>query len=607
MKLYRPFFWIVLGGILASHFGTLSCMEASSSSSDSEEDNPEQEQQSPEQIARVTLFDKILFGREDNIQKTRKLIQETGDINIHTREGDTLLHCIMLLPKEQEARATALLEELINRNAPISAQNNVGKTPLHEAVQCKRLSRAHLLLAQHPEKIINIKDQLGRTALHLAAQHNLVDMPKLLQEEGADLDAQDNEGFTPLHLAVQQGLLGTVTRLIGLGANIYVQDNQGRTPLYWAITKNRQAITKIFINKILASLKGGMVDASIDHTGSPLLWAAVSVGTLDQVKTLIQKGARLDRSGPEGGSPLHVAARIGSTAMVDILIEKGHPLDSKNDVGSTPLLVAAFYGHETAAAQLIEQGANQDSINNKGITLLHAAARGGCKELVIELIDKHKKSPEALDLSGRTPLFWAASAGKTEVYNVLIERGAHAHITDLEGLTVFHAAAASGSQDLVLQLIDAYEVDVRDTFDETPLHLAAAFGHETIATFLIDHKAAIDARTICRQTPLHLAAKYGQQKVALELIKHGADINARDIQERTPLHWASYNGHKDMVKVLLKQSKIHIMALDRALQSPRDLAFMKGHAKIVKRLAKMVDPFFTIIRTIESLSLNKPK
>ena len=49
------------------------------------------------------------------------------------------------------------------------------------------------------------KDELGRTALHIAAAHGNTAGAQALVAAGADMEATDDMGKTALHLAAMQG------------------------------------------------------------------------------------------------------------------------------------------------------------------------------------------------------------------------------------------------------------------------------------------------------------------------------------------------------------------------------------------------------------------
>jgi ankyrin repeat protein len=79
--------------------------------------------------------------------------------------------------------------------------------------------------------------------------------------------------------------------------------------------------------------------------------------------------------------------------------------------------------------------------------------------------------------------------------------------------------------------------------DRGALHLAAANGRTDVCRFLVqDLGFPLDARSPCGDTPLLLAATFGHTSTAAYLLERGADPRAPDSTGETPLHWAAYNG-----------------------------------------------------------------
>ena len=129
----------------------------------------------------------------------------------------------------------------------------------------------------------------------------------------------------------------------------------------------------------------------------------------------------------------------------------------------------------------------------------------------------------------RTPLYWAAYSGRTDVDKLLLDEGANPE---------------KGSEQE----------------DNNPLYWAIFLSRRDMVRFLLD--AGANPNSVCSLSgnyPLAGAAKYGQVDMVLDLLKAGADPNKTDIDgERTALDEAtSYDRRsspkvgKDMIKMLL--------------------------------------------------------
>ena len=77
-------------------------------------------------------------------------------------------------------------------------------------------------------------DNEGRTVLYVAARDGLLEVVRLLQAQGAKVDAPNKDGYTPLYIAAQKGHLEVVRFLEAQGAKADAPTNDGRTPLYVA-------------------------------------------------------------------------------------------------------------------------------------------------------------------------------------------------------------------------------------------------------------------------------------------------------------------------------------------------------------------------------------
>jgi len=143
------------------------------------------------------------------------------------------------------------------------------------------------------------------------------------------------------------------------------------------------------------------------------------------------------------------AAKDGNLKAVQFLLSVGADVDTIEHCDhlwldtTTPLLLAAYYGYLEIVKLLLEKGANVN-VNWDG------------------------------------PLIFAMKNGHKEIAMLLFERGFYAH-----GGWVFLAATESGASEIVKMLIDkGVDVNVNDTYGNTPLSIAKGKGHKDIVQLL---------------------------------------------------------------------------------------------------------------------------
>ncbi|EPT26537.1 ankyrin repeat-containing protein [Toxoplasma gondii ME49] len=86
--------------------------------------------------------------------------------------------------------------------------------------------------------LLNCKDSLQRTALHLAAFEGHRDLVRLLLRCGASPKVGAQDGLTPLHFAAQKGHAETVEMLLRGGANVNALVHRGRRSALHFACKN---------------------------------------------------------------------------------------------------------------------------------------------------------------------------------------------------------------------------------------------------------------------------------------------------------------------------------------------------------------------------------
>lgn len=112
--------------------------------------------------------------------------------------------------------------------------------------------------------------------------------------------------------------------------------------------------------------------------------------------------------------------------------------------------------------------------------------------------------------------------------------------------------------------------------EKTPLYVAAARGHKTIARTLF--AAGADG-----ESPLFIAAGKGYPEMVQLLLELGVDTNVTPRGGCTPLLVAAGNGRLGVVEVLLRAGA-PVNQADRFNRTPLSVAVMNGHVEVAQVL-----------------------
>ncbi|KAF3903899.1 Ankyrin-3 [Dactylellina cionopaga] len=463
---------------------------------------------------------------------------------------------------------------------------------------------------------IRIQDQLGQTALHLAAERGNIQIVKALLKKGADISIECKKLQTILHRAAWGGSKAVMMELLSQKSTSYRirnwVDKDGKTALHIASEKGHNQLVELLLGC------GAAMDIQDSMEQTPLHLAAQN-GHI-AVATQLMEYTELELEDKNGLTPLLLAIKSGHTDMVGELLGAGSKLESRSGSGRTPLMWAAEGGHRDVVQLLVNKGANVMSADSDGQTPLLVAAEKGHNQVVEILLE------EAVDLEfkvtgGRTPLLWAAEKGHEEVVRVLLNLGANTDTTDAKGQVPLTVAARYGHEAAVKLLLDhpGIHLELADDDGKTALSWAASGGHMATVTALLDHGAYIEHRDNNSRTPLALASSMpvmnillergaslanvnsgnstivrsnkmlldaiwkGQERTAILLIDGGADLESRDFDQKTPLALATYHNQPGLVKMLLDKGA-NVEARDKDNATPLWLATENQDDDIVAAL-----------------------
>lgn len=216
---------------------------------------------------------------------------------------------------------------------------------------------------------VNARSWMGYQALHKAAEGNEVDAIDVLVEAGAAIHG--TTGFSsPLHMAVEGKATKAIHALVRHGADPEWNEELNETPLLRAVRVRHFGS----VNALLAAGASPNVSGDTDT----LLYASLGgdgetpCGP-DIVQALLEHGARVNATTPQGNTALHAAAAWTDDYMVDILVEAGATVCTPCVYGTTPLHEAATNQNLGTATALLRHGAQLNAQDSLGNTALHLA------------------------------------------------------------------------------------------------------------------------------------------------------------------------------------------------------------------------------------------
>jgi ankyrin repeat protein len=120
-------------------------------------------------------------------------------------------------------------------------------------------------------------------------------------------------------------------------------------------------------------------------------------------------------------------------------------------------------------------------------------------------------------------------------------------------MALFFEAVKNNDVGLVRELIrNGENVNGKDRFGSTSLHVASAYGHTETVQELISCGASLNEKDRFGYTPLHYASKNGHTEIVKVLLRNGASPNEKnDNEQKTPLHLVSWNRNIEIIKELL--------------------------------------------------------
>jgi ankyrin repeat protein/CHAT domain-containing protein len=546
--------------------------------------------------------------RNNNMDMIKLLIQYHADLNVFCETADGDYNPLMILVQNDDFLAGRLL---LQNGAKPDLKSKEGKSAISLANKLE--ARNFILLFRNEEKAyeeyindkalvyalydgdyglareilesdvdINQKDEEGWTALHAAANNNLVEFAEELIQKGGDINCRNEEAYTPLMLAASRNNGSMISLLLSKGADTTLTNKEGKTALDIAIEKD--------LKTSIAYLTGNekVVEVSNFHQ-------LIQESTLDEVMAYsAKKPYLLEAVNSYGFSALHFAVGYGKQDVCSWLLARGVDVDTRSDTGWTPLIIAAMNNKVHLAYLLLKNKADPDLEDKTGQSAREYAVLKGFRimqqlfdhpdyvyhhfDFLVKVNDykAEDKNEQEQRLAVLTSLnkvsdlnftndydwnalFIAVRNNNLELCKLLISKGIN---TEMQARISFEEEEVLGSPLLIaaynnyLELFDLLKKHISQKQFEAELKLIKKLARTSNA-YWIEKYLENDETSLTQYhfgTKVKNAIDKSNAVLLQELIVEGARLTYPVYLNQIPLIYALYQSKNDLLDILIRNT-----------------------------------------------------
>ena len=447
------------------------------------------------------------------------------------------------------------VSHLLQVRANPNAVDRQGRSALSWSTQPKQKHILDLLLKAGADP--NISDEQLKLPLHYAACFAASqDVVRMLLAKTVDTDSVDKDGTSALTWSLWSGdCPPTMELLIHAASNLNLGGGIYGCPLEAASRYCSSKTIKVLLDKgadpnVMGGYYGSCLAALLNRPFN----RQVFEDDLLCLELLLSNGAGVNLRMNNGKQALHAAAEYCyQTEVFAMLLRYGADVNATFqshilgfEVTTTPLGVMCYlHAREQATMVLLRAGADPNCYTPSGETVLQSTCNIlGSSKIAHELITRGADIGAISLRDGATALHRAATAARSDVIKILIEKGSNVNARDKQEKTPLHNACwrTSDKENQQEKVENHFEARARlyqtkkDSELLRSIELLLELGH-----------ANPKARDKDGATPLHHAVKACNSMTVEALISLTSKkiIFERDSEEKLPLHWAAEAGFTD--------------------------------------------------------------
>ena len=460
-----------------------------------------------------------------------------------------------------------------------------------------RFSLMKLIKSEHIKpSAYDMIDERGKTALHVACRHGLIDVVRTLVEVyGCSPQAVDNTGCTPFHDACYYDQVVILDYLIHAVSEamkcLLTVDIGGNTPFHKANESGSSHVVNYMLHVIICSETPRKISLVMDHK-------LYSRKTFTLINYLLQRNKA-------GDTPPAVACRHGHLFIIKMYMNY-HDLLPIKDVFDMPyILKTANSCGQFEIANYVHNRVMDTPchiISEPVLRNRHRVHLSRCDHSLddkcINCYDQPLNYMEYSIVNNSTcwnfnvlvsmneygDSFCMAVLQRDDVYvRKFMPRFSHSNIC--------YAACVAEDTDILNKF---YEGGCQLKNGNTFLHIACEWGSENAVKYLISN-----LKGICNinhgndygDTPLHVACRHGRVEIVDLLIKSGVcdTLNKPNSSKETPLHLACLLKSPAVAECILNNEQLSLTSIDAPDEvgdTPLMNACRSGNAYIVELLIR---------------------
>uniref|UniRef100_A0A1I8H2H0 ANK_REP_REGION domain-containing protein n=1 Tax=Macrostomum lignano TaxID=282301 RepID=A0A1I8H2H0_9PLAT len=367
----------------------------------------------------------------------------------------------------------------VPKNSPAVSK---GELALHEAARTGKEARLEELLTIVK---VDCRNNLNRTALHMAASKGQTGAVRVLLEYKAGIELADKYGMTALMWATYFGHIEVVELLLERSASVKKRNKLGMHALHIAADQNNCELVRLYLTKTKKSILN-----DTEKNGQTALMIAAGKGNIEVVQLLLSyPEVDLMVKDAKKMTALHLAAENGCAKVLEELLREVYKLrdlvNEKDESERIPLHYAVEKGHIGAIRCLLTHGSEVNATAEREMTAFHLAAVKGHMD-VLKYLKEHGANVNALNLTHSTALHYAALNDSAEQIFTLVSLGCETSLPNNRNQTPLHLAVEQNKPNAAeaLLLCDA-PINVRDKTGKTPLILATRGSYISMVDMII--------------------------------------------------------------------------------------------------------------------------